>query len=160
MDGDRPAWLGTWRLQAGLGGGPRIQGAVVLFGCVGKNAKRRREQREVQAKARRLRSEYEDDFNAAMDAQLEAFRVKFGRDPGPGDPLFFDPDSDEPRALSVIEIENEMTSTAREAGIDPALIYAMQTTGMMVTEANLDLLSDEDVDEWNEAVDRYRRLHP
>jgi hypothetical protein len=26
-----------------------------------------------------------------LRAQLEAFRKKFGRDPGPGDPVFFDP---------------------------------------------------------------------
>jgi hypothetical protein len=28
--------------------------------------------------------------------QREAFRKKFGRDPGPGDPFFFDPNADEP----------------------------------------------------------------
>jgi hypothetical protein len=37
---------------------------------------------------------------AAMEAlkqQLEAFREKFGREPGAGDPIFFDPDATEPR---------------------------------------------------------------
>lgn len=31
-----------------------------------------------------------------LENQLEAFREKFGREPGPGDPLFFDPDATNP----------------------------------------------------------------
>jgi hypothetical protein len=33
----------------------------------------------------------------AMKQQLQAFREKFGREPGAGDPIFFDPDATEPR---------------------------------------------------------------
>lgn len=91
--------------------------------------------------------------------QLAAFREKFGREPGPGDPLMFDPDAEEPRPMDAARIENEMTAAARDAGVDPAMIYAMQTTGLMVTEFNMDKLSDEDIAEWEEAIDRYRRLH-
>lgn len=36
--------------------------------------------------------------------QKEHFREKFGRDPGPEDPVFFDPDADEPRPLSEKQI--------------------------------------------------------
>jgi hypothetical protein len=35
-----------------------------------------------------------------MEAQRKLFREKFGRDPGPHDPLFFDPDADEPRPMT------------------------------------------------------------
>jgi hypothetical protein len=35
-----------------------------------------------------------------LDRQLLAFRERFGRDPGPGDPIFFDPDASEPTQLS------------------------------------------------------------
>lgn len=31
--------------------------------------------------------------------QWEAFRKKFGRDPGPGDPFFFDPNADKPTPM-------------------------------------------------------------
>ena len=48
------------------------------------------------------------DDDGRLDALIEAFRSKFGREPGPGDPLIFDPDWDEPRPLSVVQIENEM----------------------------------------------------
>jgi hypothetical protein len=33
---------------------------------------------------------------AALKEQREAFRKKFGRDPGPGDPVIFDPLADKP----------------------------------------------------------------
>ena len=32
-----------------------------------------------------------------MQRQAERFRTRFGRDPGPDDPIFFDPDADQPR---------------------------------------------------------------
>jgi len=32
--------------------------------------------------------------------QLKAFRKKFGRDPLPGEPMFFDPDASEPAPLA------------------------------------------------------------
>jgi len=41
-----------------------------------------------------------DDERASMEAQLEAFREKFGRDPKPEDPIFFDPEADEPELMS------------------------------------------------------------
>ena len=33
---------------------------------------------------------------AILEAQRQRFRAKFGRDPGPHDPVFFDPDAIEP----------------------------------------------------------------
>ena len=36
----------------------------------------------------------------AIACQLEAFRKKFGRDPCPDDPIFFDPDANEPAPLN------------------------------------------------------------
>jgi hypothetical protein len=40
-----------------------------------------------------------EDERASLEAQLEAFREKFGRDPKPGDPIFFDPEADEPELM-------------------------------------------------------------
>ncbi len=36
----------------------------------------------------------------AIERQLDAFREKFGRDPNDDDPIFFDPDADDPVPLS------------------------------------------------------------
>jgi hypothetical protein len=38
-----------------------------------------------------------DRTRAILEAQQQRFREKFGRDPGPSDPVFFDPDAVEER---------------------------------------------------------------
>lgn len=99
------------------------------------------------------------ELAAEFEAQAARFRVKFGRDPGPDDPVFFDPDAEEPRPTPVVKIESEAVAAMEKAGINPALIYAHQQTGLIVTADNQHLLDDADLDEWNDAIDRYRRLH-
>jgi hypothetical protein len=71
----------------------------------------------------------DDAVERALEEQLRAFRAKFGRDPGPDDPLFFDPDADEPRPLNRATIEAGMVDAMERAGISPAQIYAFQQTG-------------------------------
>ncbi len=93
-----------------------------------------------------------------MGQQLLAFRAKFGRDAGPDDPIFFDPDADEPVPLPPVKAEAVMTAAMEDVGIDPALIYAWQHTGMLVTEANRGLFEPEDIAEWDEAVRRFDAL--
>jgi hypothetical protein len=46
---------------------------------------------------------------------------------------------------------------AGDSGIDPAIVYAMNKTGRMVTEANLEFLSDWELQEWNDAVNEFRQ---
>ena len=41
-------------------------------------------------------------------AQREAFQKKFGRDPGPGDSVFFDPDADTPTPMTPDRIERSL----------------------------------------------------
>ena len=60
----------------------------------------------------------------AMEGQREAFRKKFGRDPGPDDPIIFDPDADQPTPISSLRIEAEMLEAMRKAGTPPPIIYA------------------------------------
>lgn len=38
-----------------------------------------------------------EDLCRALEGQRERLRKKFGRDPGPEDPVFFDPDAPAPR---------------------------------------------------------------
>jgi hypothetical protein len=58
----------------------------------------------------------------AFEANRLAFREKFGRDPGPDDPVFFDPDADEPTPLSPDGWHagfEQMRQAAGDAGLDP-----------------------------------------
>ena len=54
-----------------------------------------------------------------LKAQHKQFKEKFGRDPGPNDPIFFDPDSDTPRPMPVERLTDGIIKAARAAGISP-----------------------------------------
>jgi hypothetical protein len=47
---------------------------------------------------------------------------------------------------------------AGASGIDPALVYAMNKTGRIVTEQNMRFLTDVEIQEWNDAVDEYHQM--
>ncbi len=89
--------------------------------------------------------------------QLEAFRRKFGRDPCPDDPIFFDPDANEPVPLDPQQYEQAMIETMSQAGTDPAFIYAFKRTGRIVTESNKHGLTEKELRQWNDAIDEYQR---
>jgi hypothetical protein len=90
--------------------------------------------------------------------QKQLFRERFGREPGPDDPLFFDPVASTPQFLSDESqgaMWNSLLQAAGDAGIDPALIYAMNKTGRIITEDNARFLTDAELQEWNDAVTEY-----
>jgi hypothetical protein len=64
-------------------------------------------------------------------AQREAFRKKFGRDPGPSDPVFFDPDADQPTPISWVHLEAQRLEAMRKSGAPPQFVYAYQKTGLL-----------------------------
>jgi len=72
----------------------------------------------------------------AVERQLSAFREKFGRDPNDDDPIFFDPDADDPVPLSDKKYERMMIDAMAEVGISQAMIFALKRTGRIVTERN------------------------
>ena len=114
--------------------------------------RKKRESRTIPLNAEAQRS---------IEEQLRSFREKFGREAGPEDPLFFDPDADKPLLLSQAqqdEMMAEILSAASRAGIPPELIYAMKKTDRMVTEANKHLLTDQELQEWQDAIDGYFTL--
>ncbi len=89
--------------------------------------------------------------------QLEAFRKKFGRDMGPEDPFFFDPDADSPQFRPPHEIDVAMDLLAMlmgQAGIDAAAIYAFKKTGGMFPTEKPGLSPDE-ISEWDAAIQEY-----
>jgi integrase len=94
----------------------------------------------------------------ALETQREAFRIKFGREPGPGDPLFFDPNADEPRPLEAEGVAAEVVKAMEEAGIHPRLVHAFRRTGLLVTEENIDRLGPRELAEWKAALEEYDDL--
>ena len=91
--------------------------------------------------------------------QEERFREKFGRDMGPGDPVFFDPDADDPTSLSV-DRYNELFVEAAEGIDDPelrTLALASADVGYTVTEENQHLYTAHEVEAFGAAVLRRRQ---
>lgn len=97
--------------------------------------------------------------SALVEAQRRKFEEKFGRPMGPDDPVFFDPDADEPQPFSLIEAENDTVALLEAAGVSPAWIYAYQHTDGLLPRADGSFASERDRTEWNEAVGRYVELH-
>jgi hypothetical protein len=44
-------------------------------------------------------------------------------------------------------------------GVNPALIYAYEKTGLLVSEENQHLIPDTDLAEWQAAIEEYSQLH-
>jgi hypothetical protein len=98
----------------------------------------------------------------AITEQKQLFQVKFGREPGADDPLFFNPETAVPEFLggeALEEIWRSLVQVAGESGLDPALVYAMNKTGRIVTEHNMQFLTDADLQEWNDAIDEYHHMN-
>jgi len=101
------------------------------------------------------------DQAAALEAQVRRFEEKFGRPPGPDDPLFFDPDPDagEPQPVSLTGLETETVGMLEAAGICPAWIYAYQHTGGLLPRPDGTFVTERDQAEWDEVISRYVRVH-
>jgi hypothetical protein len=70
-----------------------------------------------------------------LEEQRQEFIQKYGHEPGPNDPIFFDMPHPE-------QVEHMTVEAMKAAGLDPAIIYAYEKTGRLVTEDNQQLLSD------------------
>jgi len=92
-----------------------------------------------------------------MQHQLQAFRNRFGRDPGPDDPVFFDDDADGPVPINLDSLQRQIVAVMNEAGVSPELIYAYCHAGVIATDQNYGLLSQEDRDAWERAIAEYCR---
>jgi len=90
-----------------------------------------------------------------LKAQQQAFIDKFGREPEDHEPMFFDPDYDEPTPLSEKKIEDEMVAVLENVGVGPQIIYAYKKTGLLLTAENESLVSTQDIAEWDAAIDEY-----
>ena len=93
-----------------------------------------------------------DEMKDVLDHQHQAFVDEHGREPGPDDLVF-------PNMPHLEHMEHQMIEIMKEAGLNPAVIYAVEQTGRLVTEENQHLLSDTELDEWNAAVEKYEAEH-
>lgn len=99
--------------------------------------------------------EFDDETAATMRAQRQAFITKFGRGPGPDDPVFFDPAADEPRPIGEDAINDGIFAAFQQAGLDTAYAEAWRELGYLVTEMNRHTFTAHEIEAWNEAVERY-----
>ncbi len=99
------------------------------------------------------------DMVDGLTEQFRRFEEKFGRPPGPNDPIFFDPASDEPRPMLDEVIDQHMLEAIHKAKIHPAIIHAYQTTGRLVTKENRKNLTKAQLREWTDAIDEWHRTH-
>jgi hypothetical protein len=90
--------------------------------------------------------------------QRKLFVEKFGREPGPEDPICFDPTKDQPQPMDDHAVGAQIVNVMAQAGIAPEYIYAYEETGLMPSTANQDLLSDADLEQWDAAIAEYHSL--
>jgi hypothetical protein len=60
------------------------------------------------------------EVSAILEMQRQAFVEKFGREPGPNDPVFFDPDADTPSRLTekqLDEVDAELVRVLTASGV-------------------------------------------
>jgi hypothetical protein len=93
-----------------------------------------------------------------LQEQRKAFRQKFGRDPGPNDPVFFDPDADVPIKLASNSMVADVISAMRKAGLPPEIEYAFRKTGLLYLGGDRSLWPKDRIEEWEAAVAEYHLI--
>lgn len=83
------------------------------------------------------------------------FRQKFGREPGPDDPVVFDPHADTPQRLTNEKHAQLLADMGAAAGLPPHFVYAMRQTGFIVTESNKSVMPKQKIEEWERAMEEY-----
>jgi hypothetical protein len=83
------------------------------------------------AKKRGARSQ-QNITQKLLRAQREDFIKKFGREPGPDDPVFFDPNKDVPAPLNARAVDQEIVDGMKAANLPPQFIYAYEKTGYIL----------------------------
>ena len=103
-------------------------------------------------------AQVERELEDALANQVQAFRDKFGRDPSPRDPIFFDPDAEVPTPLAPRNVMTELVAAGYRARLPLAYTHAIEKTGLIVTEANMHQLSEADLNEWQAAVEEGEKI--
>lgn len=97
------------------------------------------------------------ELSEALERARRDFIATFGREPGPDDPVFFDPDADEPVPLDEARLAEDLGGMLRAAGIAPDVIYATEATGgLLLTEMNQHLVDRVDREAWIDAASSHQ----
>ncbi len=88
-----------------------------------------------------------DQAFALLKAQRARFIEKHGREPGPKDLVF--------EGLEESSLRDFAAHAMREVGIAERFIYAHMQTGLLVTEENRNSIPERDLEEWDEALERF-----
>lgn len=102
-----------------------------------------------------MRNSRRPDLAQLLRKQLNAFEKKFGRPPCPNDPIFFDPDADEPRRISSNNFSKPLLVAMRDAGMPEQMIHASKKTGRLLFEQHKSGYPPHIVAEWDAAVAEY-----
>ncbi|MGH3165103.1 MAG: hypothetical protein ACRDN0_04300 [Trebonia sp.] len=100
-----------------------------------------------------------EESAAVIQAQLRKFEEKFGRPPGPDDPIFFDPDAVEPRSMSLAGVRDATVSMLEAAGTCPAWTYAHERTNGLLPLFDGSFATGKDRSEWEAAIGEYVERH-
>lgn len=57
-------------------------------------------------------------------------------------------------------IANEVADMFVAAGTHPAFVFAIRHTGFILTDENQHLFDDEDIAEWDRAIELWFSMHP
>jgi hypothetical protein len=90
-----------------------------------------------------------------LDQQRVAFVQKFGREPGPGDPILFDPNADQPTPFSEDQLNRSMTEGLLLMQVPHRFIYGFLKSGIFLTEANHKHVDPSAREAWDQALDEY-----
>lgn len=98
----------------------------------------------------------DDEQMDAIKSQLAAFEKKFGRKPGDGDPVFFDPDEDTPVPMKEGSMWKHMSAALDVLESEyPAWVYACRQTERIVMEDARRFLTREQLDEFDGHMEAY-----
>jgi hypothetical protein len=97
-----------------------------------------------------------------LKEQEKRFKEKFGRDMGPNDPIWFDPDCDTPTPIDDDKLREGTVEVLKKAGLRPELLYAYEKTGLIVASEHIynHRLSPEDRADYDAAIDEYFAMNP
>ena len=94
-----------------------------------------------------------DELGDQLARHMEDLSGDLGRELEPDDSVFPDLPHSE-------HIEHGLVEAMKSSGVDPALIYAFEQTGLLVSDENRHLISPRDMEQWESAVSEYREQNP
>jgi hypothetical protein len=86
-----------------------------------------------------------------LQRQREKFIARYGREPGPDDPIFVDVPPDD-------EYDAMVTNAMEQAGVAPQVIYAFRKTGRIITEENAKFVPAAALEAWHQAIAEYEAV--